>query len=85
MLLCSSLEEWLTPTVHFVPYEGTAPQTKIEHVLYTISNHHQFLEKFEKIISASWGKLSEKLKNDINISVDQAVLELLIKTCKILF
>ena len=29
-------------------------------------------------------KLSEKLKNDIRILVDQAVLELLIKMCKIL-
>ena len=30
-------------------------------------------------------KLSEKLKNGINISVGQAVLELLIETAKILF
>ena len=51
MLLCSSLEEWLTPTVHFVPCGGTAPQTKIEHALRTISNHHQFLENLKNNIS----------------------------------
>ena len=37
-----------------------------------------------KIISASWSKLSEKLKNCIKVSAGKAVFDLLIKTCKIL-
>ena len=58
------------------------PKNKIEHVLCAIS---KLSTLFWKIISASWTKLSKKPKNGIKISVGQAVLELLIKTCKLLF
>ena len=37
------------------------------------------------MIYASQGKLCEKLKNSIQISIGQGVQELLIKTCEILF
>ena len=59
----------------------SAPQAKIEHVLCPIS---KLLIIFCKLIWLSWSKLSEKLKNGIKI-IGQALLELLIKTCKIWF
>ena len=52
---------------------GTAPQTKIEHVLKLST---LFFGKWCK--KASLKKLTEKLENDIKIPVGKRVLELLV-------
>ena len=60
---------------------GTAPKPKLS-MFWALSQNYQHF--FWKMIWLSWSKLSEKLKNDIEILVGTAVLELLIKTCKFL-
>ena len=50
-----------------------------------IVHYLKIINIFLKIICLFWCKLSEKLKNNIKISVVQAVLELLINTYRILF
>ena len=59
---------------------GTAPPTpkrsKIS-MFCALSQNYQHL--FEKIMYASYSKLSKELKNSIKIMVGQAVLELLIQ------
>ena len=63
---------------------GNVPQTKIEHVLCTISKLSALLWK-TFWLSELLSKLSEKLKIGSKNLVGLAVIYLLIKTCKILF
>ena len=68
---------------------GTAPQTKIEHVMWAILKSSIFVFVFVlfcwKIIWVSWSKFPEKLQNGISILVGQAVLGIIYQIMENIF
>ena len=71
------LKDWVWYLISIViasNLRGTAPLTKNQHVLCSIS---KLSTPFLKMMYAPYTKLSKKLKNGIEIEVGEAVLELI--------